>query len=307
MTTHRHVLRSLFALCALGAVASPALAAAPPARLDQPIAEVWPAAHEWNDAEEQRYSDFIATVGRGVAAGRCHHLSDCLNDPVVNPLFEAGDPALHFHADCADAPYVLRAYFAFRRDLPFAHAEHMEGRGRDERYFKAAHPVGLVTWRESTTPRRLLEKLPAQVHTGFFRTAPSVENADFYQVAIERGAIRPGTMYYDPNGHVLIVYAIAPSGDLLMFDAHPDNSVTHGAFSESIVLGSAGLGGGFKNFRPITRKGDAILQASNSVIPDFGGEAPFDRARYVVKGLPVCYHAWVRSCLASEGAKTATR
>ena len=62
-------------------------------------------------------------------------------------------------------------------------------------------------------------------------TAADVDDGDFYQTSVDRRGIRPGTMYYDPNGHVLVVYDIRPDGDILMFDGHPDNSLSHRRFS----------------------------------------------------------------------------
>lgn len=266
--------------------------------MDQPTAEVWPARAAWNAAAEAGYSDFIAQLGSSIAAGRCRRLVDCLRDPAINPLFEPGAERLRFHADCADVPYILRAYYAFHHDLPFAHARSMHGRGRDARYYRDAQPSGLQAWLDAATPRRLFEGLGRIVHSGFFRTAPQVESADFYQLRVDRQAVRPGTMFYDPNGHIVVVYDLRPSGEVRFFDGHPDGYLTHGTLSEKNERGGVSQGGGFKNFRPIHLAHGAIVQSRNRELTDYGGTAPFDRSRYQVQGQAVSFHAWLKSQLA---------
>lgn len=49
---------------------------------------------------------------------------------------------------------------------------------------------------------------------------------DFYPVEISRDSIVPGSVFYDPNGHILVVYDVADDGRIFMIDAHPDNSLT---------------------------------------------------------------------------------
>lgn len=280
-------------------------------KIDAPTASVWTGQRSWDAAAELRFGNFVATIGHAVADRRCRTLAACLNDPQINPLWSAQPAKLRLHADCADVPYILRAYFALHEDLPFAYTRSMHGRGRDVRYYKDAHPSGLCSWLDSPTPRSLLQGLSRVVHSGYFRTAPHVENADFYQAEISRGAIRPGTLYYDPNGHVVVVYELKPNGDVLFFDGHPDGFLTHGVLSEKNVRGGVSQGGGFKNFRPIVtqRTGpDAkpeakpeirIVQAANAQIPEFGGTRPFDSSQYVIAGQRVGFHAWVRAKLGS--------
>lgn len=288
---------------ARGAPVPPAVSA----KLDLPIEQVWPALHAWDGVAEAQYGEFISTIGQAIAAGKCRTLRDCLNDPAINPLYEDTAQALRFHADCADVPYILRAYYAYRHDLPFSYARAMQGRGRDARYYRDAHPQGLRTWRESKTPRQLLHGLSSAVHSGFFRTAPAVASADFYQTAIDRNAVRPGTMFYDPNGHVLVVYTLRPDGEVLTFDGHPDGYLTYGRLTEKNVRGGVTQGGGFKNFRPITCQNGRVVQAKNAAITGFGGTAPFDRSRYQVDGQPVGFHAWVRAELAADRSRLARR
>lgn len=288
----------------LVAPAQPGQSTGPSAgKLDAPTSTVWTGQRSWDAAAESRYGEFVATIGRAVAERRCRTLAACLNDPQINPLWSAMPAKLRVHADCADVPYILRAYFALHEDLPFAYSRSMHGRGRDVRYYKDARPSGLCSWLDSPTPRSLLQGLSRVVHSGYFRTAPGVENADFYQTEISPGAIRPGTLYYDPNGHVVVVYALRPTGEILFFDGHPDGFLTHGVLSEKNVRGGVSQGGGFKNFRPIVtaRTGPQVkvVQAANAQIPDYGSTKPFDSSQYVVAGQRVGFHAWVRAKLAA--------
>jgi hypothetical protein len=251
---------------------------------------------------EARFDEFVATIGRHVAAGHCHTLQRCNNDPNINPLYEGSERPLHFRADCADVPYFLRAYFAYRNGLPFTFADHMAGRGHDPRYLRNSHPVGLHRWDEYTTPRALLQSVGSIVHSGYMRTAPEIENSDFYQASVDRGGIHPGTVYYDPNGHVLVVYEIHGDGDILLFDGHPDNSLSHPHFSDRYPVGGSSMGGGFKNFRPVFVQNGTVVQKPNSSLADFGGGAPFDRNQFRIAGRSVGYHAWVRHRLTLDSS-----
>lgn len=207
-------------------------------------------------------------------------------------------------------PYILRAYFAYRHELPFAYAKSMQGHGRDARYYRHACPAGLLTWLDAATPRQLFQRIGGVVHSGYFRTAPYIESADFYQAAVDRQAVRPGTMFYDPNGHVVVIYEVLADGTLLFFDGHPDGLLTHGALSEKNVRGGLSQGGGLKNFRPLRVENGMIRQHRNAELSDYGGSAQFERSRYQVNGHPVDYYAWLRAALAAptgEPASTATR
>ena len=75
-----------------------------------------------------------------------------------------------------------------------------------------------------------LRRMMDGVHSGTARTALDDENSDYYPVPLERGALRPGTVYADPYGHTLILVGWVPqTGDhpglLLAVDAQPDGTV----------------------------------------------------------------------------------
>ena len=276
-------------------------------RIDQPTAIVWPGLRNWTPQLESQYSAFVVALGEKIAQRRCRTLAACLNDSTINPDPEALGREFRFRADCADVPYILRAYFSYRHDLPFGFTKEMRGQGRDARYYRNARPDGVRTWREFATPRKLFESLSSAVHSGYFRTAPDIEHADFYQTTIDRAAIHPGTTYYDPNGHVLVVYGLGAHGEVLTFDGHPDGFLTFGSLSEKNVRGGESQGGGFKNFRPLRIQNDSLSYARNAELSDFGGSVQFDKRRYIADGVQVGYHAWVRSQLRLPTLATAER
>src|SRR5262245_33279889 len=67
--------------------------------LDRPTAEGWSVWRNWDAVAEREYGAFVAAIGRGVAQRRCATLAACLNNPAINPLYQAGVRAMHFHAD----------------------------------------------------------------------------------------------------------------------------------------------------------------------------------------------------------------
>jgi len=264
----------------------------------------WPAVNTWTDALEDEYSAFAAGIGRAVASHRCRDLSECLRDASANTLYDGvTDDALDLHVDCADLPYVLRAYFAFKRRLPFGFVSSTRGDlNRDPRYTLNVHPDGFMNWRQFLTPRALIDEIGGYVNSAMYRTAPNIQDSDFYQVSISRRTVRPGSIFYDPNGHVLVVTEVRTDGQVFLMDGHPDGSLTYKRFGEAFVTGTARLGGGFKNFRPLRWRNGRIERFTNAQLRGFDGLAQFDHRRYVVRGASRTYHAWVRASLSASGA-----
>jgi len=120
------------------------------------------------------------------------------------------------------------------------------------------------------------------VHSGNGRTAPDDNNTDYYPVPLGEKTLRPGTIYADPYGHVLVLVKRVPqSGDgagvFLAVDGQPDGTVARKRFwrgnflfAQDPALGSPG----FKRFRPIVRdKNGSLRRLTNAEIaknPDYG-------------------------------------
>jgi hypothetical protein len=118
------------------------------------------------------------------------------------------------------------------------------------------------------------------VHTGAVRAGD--DNADFYTVPLTQQALRPGAVYADPYGHVLMLVHRVPEangtpGVFLAVDAEPDGSITRKRFwrGNFLFVHEPSLGSpGFKHFRPILRdKNGPLRRLSNADIgknPQYG-------------------------------------
>ena len=83
--------------------------------------EAWSIDREWTTQDNLDFRNFIQAIGQAVETGKCSSVDSCLTS-AANPLRTKIDAAAFHYADCADYPYYLRAYFAFRRGLPFTYA-----------------------------------------------------------------------------------------------------------------------------------------------------------------------------------------
>ena len=277
----------------------------------------------WTDADERGYGEFITAIGES----GCRTVNSCLHSP-ANP-FRASDPeGIEFRSDCADLPYVLRAYFAWKRGLPFSYESDVSPRGhtRDIRYTAKGNQVvsrqDVLT--DSSSGYAMLEAVRDAVSSASYRIHPDLETPmmpDMYSPAITAKSIRPGTMIYDPNGHVATVYKVDSDGRMEYIDAHPDSSVTRGFYDERFVRARPGMGAGFKNWRPIklveaTRRPDGvyvggrIVLAANKDIADYSdvqffgtGKRPdadsdWNTGSFALNGEYLDYYDFVRAELA---------
>lgn len=264
-----------------------------------PVVRSWPAVNTWNEHFEREYVQFVERLGQSVAAHRCRTLDACLRSPDSNLLFDPWtDSKLELDVDCGDLPYVLRGYFAFKRRLPFGFVCEVQGIGPHVRYMSEVTPSRFCQWNQYGSPRAALRRIIGQVHSGMYRMAPEVETADFYPVEISRFAVRPGTVYYDPNGHVLVVAEVRLDGAVYLMDGHPDGSLTWKRFGEAFALGGRGQGGGFKNFRLQRFEAGQIVRAQNHELPFFDARSQWNKALWQAADKPGSYHAWVRQSLA---------
>ena len=283
--------------------------------LDLPIHEAWPAVNRWNDAMEREYAEFVHRLGAAVEARRCGRLDACLRNPEVNILYDAAtERRLSLDVDCADLPYILRGYFAFKRRLPFGYVDLVWGSGPDPRYMLRVRPTKWRNWNDYRTPRSSLRHISEAVHSGMYRINPDQEQGDFYPIVINRRSVVPGTTYYDPNGHVLVVTDVREDGTVFLIDGHPDGSLTWKRFGEEFDLGPKFLWGGFKNFRTQSWDGTNVVRALNRDLPYFSDTQQWDttlwhsampaRPLRLPPGAPRgstppgLYHLWVRQQLA---------
>ena len=112
------------------------------------------------------------------------------------------------------------------------------------------------------------------VHSGNGRTAAADDNTDYYPVALSDESLRPGTVYADPYGHVLVIskrlaQTKGDAGIILAVDGQPDGTVARKRFwrGNFLFAQDKALGGpGFKRFRPIVAGGSELKRLSNAEI-----------------------------------------
>ena len=288
---------------------------------------VWPAKNDWNRETENLYSAWIETLFDAPLdeAPSWKAMHEVLRDPSRNVLFNhlglrEDQKGLVIQPDCADVPYFLRAYFAFKMGLPFGYAKCTRGDGgqapRCTQWWNIvneepppappsdqfAQPVGMIgIFGPRPVAAQPVLKLPRKpqglvpgfgyylrttvangVHSGNGRTAADDDDTDYYPVPLTEDALRPGTIYADPYGHVLVLVKRVPqagegAGVFLAVDGQPDGTVARKRFwrgnflfAQDPALGSPG----FKRFRPIVRgNGGSLRRLTNAEIaknPDYG-------------------------------------
>ena len=255
--------------------------------------------------------------------------------------------------DCADLPYFLRAYFAFKMGLPFGYSkcsrgggghpprcsvwwniQHMEPSAQHDQAElpdgdggvtgtplapaaatpPAATPIPgkppkapPATWAVHSPDaarhlglanafgRYLSGPLADGVHSASARTALADENSDYYPVPLTVETLRPGTVYVDPYGHVLMIsrriaQTDTAAGIIFAVDAQPDGTVARKRFWQGNFLFATdpGLGGpGFKRFRPIFRdKAGDLRRLTNADIGRNASYADFglEQAKLTIEG-----------------------
>lgn len=254
-----------------------------------PATGIWPIERNWDRGWEDLYQAWIARlflVEPGMTAG-WRPLHKALRDPTRNLLWGhlglgEDDPAAAVPAelapDCGDAPYFLRAYFAWKHRLPFA--AHVCKRGDPGFGPECAGEVltNLTpAWDQVADPvlrfnRFLAETVARLVHSGTTRSLADAEVSDFYPLPLSRAALRPGTIFVDPRGHVLILTRWLPGrrdriGTLYAIDGHPDQSISHKRYARTNYFFTVKTtSGGFKAFRPLAYRDGEFCFAANAAL-----------------------------------------
>jgi hypothetical protein len=208
-------------------------------------------------------------------------LHQALRDPTRNFLYgflglREDDPknkaAIPATPDCADLPYYLRAYFAWKLGLPVGFRDC--DRGTDARPPKCSSlttnedvPAGRGAG-DLAAVKAFFRQMSNHVQSGSARTALDDEETDYYPVRLDRKGLRPGVVYADPYGHVMMIVRWVEQtpdhgGLLLAVDGQPDTSVGRKRFWEGTFLftnDTKSAGPGFKAFRPLTRGATGALE-----------------------------------------------
>lgn len=190
---------------------------------------------------------------------------------------KGGRGALRMKPDCADFPYFLRGYFAWKMGLPFGYRGCRRGNAR-----RAPRCRELNTNFQPSEKQQpiaafdhfIRRKVGGTVHSSSPRTTPRDEASDFYPVKLQRKSVRPGAIYADPYGHTLVVAKWIPgtsdkAGTLLAVDAQPDGTIGRRVFWKGSFLfpeDGAMKGAGFKRFRPVKKTRDGHIALTNADI-----------------------------------------
>ncbi|MDR3466252.1 MAG: hypothetical protein P4M07_09950 [Xanthobacteraceae bacterium] len=265
---------------------------------------VWPLRNAWNRGTENLYSAWIEKLFDAPFddAPSWKALHEVLRDRNRNVLFDylglrEDEIGQIVRPDCADLPYFLRAYFAFKMGLPFGFSKCTRGGGGqppkcgpwlniqtvdavraapkpaeaspDQAADAQAAPaapapkLGLVG-----AFGKLLFAAGDSVHSGTARAPNADDNTDYYPVPLSEATLRPGATYVDPYGHVLVLSKrVAQTTDApgLFFavDAQPDGTVARKRYwrGNFLFVQDPSLGSpGFKRFRPIVAGANGALR-----------------------------------------------
>ena len=248
----------------------------------------WKVRWRWEQDTEAFYSIWIAhlfAAAPGVDLS-WKPLHDLLRDSERNLLHDhlrmnedsaEWKKGLILKPDCADFPYFLRGYFAWKNALPFSYRSCT--RGRRGKAPKCKGPITQQRPAEDKHPVKAFEhfmrkEVARTVHSSSMRTLHDDQVSDVYPVEMTRASLRPGTIYSDPQGHIMVISQWFPqegdqAGVLFAADAQPDHTVGRRRFWRgSFMFPADGVqsGAGFKRFRPHLRRAGRFVTASDEQI-----------------------------------------
>jgi hypothetical protein len=274
---------------------------------------VWKATRSWDAKMESLYSAWVnALFCNADERSSWKSLNEVTEMKDWNFLYNhlsldednpSGKSKVVMEPDCADNPFFLRAYFAWKLGLPFGF--HLSDRGALGRAPGVGQWITNETGVGAASPTQkfnsYLRMVANGVHSGTARAAMSNENADYYPVALTRGSLRPGVVFADPYGHTLILVNQLPQsadqpGVLLSVDAQPDKTIAvkrfwkgNFLFATSEVIGEPG----FKAFRPILVTDGKFHLLKSGELTESSGYIPFSLQQKDMKREDF-YHAMER-------------
>jgi hypothetical protein len=260
-----------------------------------PAGVVWKTLHGWDSGREAIYSAWINALfhecDEKASWSSLHEVTQNQDQNFLYNYLSQGedDPdgkyKVIMQPDCADNPFFMRAYFAWKLGLPFGY--HVSDRGSLSHSPNTGQWITNETSGSKTHPvlafNSFLRKVMDGVHSGTARAALDNEKSDYYPVPLERGALRPGTVFADPYGHTLIITGWVPQtgnrpGLLLSVDAQPDGTIGIKRFWKgNFLFNTSGVVGepGFKAFRPIAVNNAVPHMMQNKELTASAGFVPY--------------------------------
>lgn len=253
----------------------------------------------WDEHAEALYSLFVEKLFDYPLDDRTWSSLDQLlvvrEKNVLFDHFSANEESrMRLAPDCADLPVFLRAYFAWKMGLPFGYRSCSRGgEGEPPQCGPLASNLEYVPEEESNNPiTDFLDfvngPVRGAVHSASGRTVPRDENTDLYPVPLTREALRPGTVYADPYGHVMTIVRYVPQTDtsygmLVAADAQPDATIGMPRFWRGTFLftpETREVGAGFKAFRPVFRAGQRARALGNAELRGTRTFTPYSTMQY---------------------------
>ena len=281
---------------------------------------------QWSEADEKGFGEFVQRIGDS----NCSSSESCMRS-AANPYRETDPRGFDVDADCAKWVYFLRAYYASKNGLPFSVVNGVTGGGGDIRFSKQGNRAisrhDFIDRGTGINGVAAMQGVLSAVTSATYRQAADEDKGvlpDFYPPRIAPETIRPGTVLYDVNGHAAIVYRVDQDGRVHYMGASPDFSISRDVYGAQFGQPPAKLGGGFKDWRPLTLVGahrDAgghlvgghIQLAHNAQIPTFslvqyrgtdGKAASPEKAKFTYNGVDLGYYEYVR--VAVSGGEMST-
>jgi hypothetical protein len=274
---------------------------------------VWKTIRGWDSGTEAIYSAWINALFHGCDENTTWSaLNEVTQNPNQNFLHNylslgeddpKGKNKVIMQPDCADNPFCLRVYFAWKLGLPFGF--HICDRGSLVHCPRDGQWISNESSSLKTNPvlafNAFLRRVMDGVHSGTARTALDDENSDYYPVSLEHETLHPGTVFADPYGHTLIIVGWVSQthnhpGLLLSVDAQPDGTIGIKRFWKgNFLFNTSGVVGepGFKVFRPISLQKNAPHLIQNKELTASAGVVPFSLQQRKMK-TDVFYHTMER-------------
>ncbi|MFC2157423.1 hypothetical protein ACFLT9_06260 [Acidobacteriota bacterium] len=256
-----------------------------------PDNHIWEVTKDWNREMENLFSAWIERLflmdDEGANWGALHEITRDPDRNILHNSLGLGEDeevsGLVLRPDCADNPFFLRAYFAWKLGLPFGVFQWSRKDVADQYESMWLSNLSPNRYRQGplSSFQSYLRVVMDSVHSGTAKLSGESGETELYSVPLTRNDLRPGVIYADPYGHTLMIVRWVPqteddSGKLLAVDAQPDGTIGIKRFWQGSFFfreNSPGSAPGFKAFRPVVLEDNRVRPQRIKEIgldPDYG-------------------------------------